>query len=107
MIRLATVHFGNNLLSQQTLSSIFDRILSGPDRERFKEFMGSEYTDEKFTLRQRYFHLAQLHPFAPILFGSYREIYQSLLADQRAPTDEDYAPYSVGESKTGGSRSPK
>jgi hypothetical protein len=107
MIRLAAVHFGNNLLSQQTLSSIFDRILSGPDRERFKEFMGSEYTDEKFTLRQRYFHLAQLHPFAPILFGSYREIYQSLLADQRAPTDEDYAPFSAGESKTGGSRSPK
>lgn len=107
MIRMACEHFGDSILSKDYLEQIFERILSGPDHEAFKEWMGDEYTEEKYIGRQRHFHLAQLHPFRAILFGRYKQVYQSLLKQQRSPTDEDYAPYSSGETKTGGSRSPK
>ena len=61
----------------------------------------------KFVARQQHFQLAQLRPFAAILFEPFKGIYEGLLSKQREPTDDDYAPYSSGEAKTGGSRSPK
>ena len=107
MIRLALEHFGNELLSSDELTSIIDRILSGPNKDQFKEFMGDRYTEENFTRRQRHFQLFQLRPFEAVLFGKYREIYDSLSQQEAPPTDHDYSPYPAGESKTGGSRSPK
>ena len=107
MVRVGCEHFGNELLSRDRLTSIFDRILSGPDKDQFKEFMGEGYTEDRFLARQRHFQLFQLRPFEAVLFGKYKDTYDSLRQQEKAPSDEDYSPYPVGESKTGGSRSPK
>jgi hypothetical protein len=107
MIRRAIEHFGTELLTRGELTGIFERVLSGPPEDRFKEFMGDQYTEEAFARRQRHFHLYQLQPFERVLFGKYEQIYDSLRVDEKEPSDEDYSPYPVGESKVGGSRSPK
>src|SRR5207248_840720 len=107
MIRAGCEHFGSELLNQAELSMIFDRVLSGPNKDQFKEFMGDQYTEESFVRRQRHFQLYQLRPFEPVLFGRYKERYDLLSEQEKPPADDDYSPYPVGESKTGGSRGPK
>jgi hypothetical protein len=95
------------LFSEQELARIFDAILCGPDKEQFKTFMGEQFSEDSFRVRRQHFHLRQFRPFKAALFGKYRKIYDELLAAGQEPTDDDYSLYSGGESKTGGSRSPK
>jgi len=107
MIRLACEQVGRELLSEADRKTIFDQILSGPDKQGFKEWLGDNFTEELYRQRQRYFWLAQLTPFATVLFDKYRALYNELSSERPPPTDADYSPFSVGETKTGGSRSPK
>lgn len=101
MIRSASNYFGSQLLSADERRRIFDSILSGPSESDYREWMGERYTDDDFFRYRRYFHRMQLRPFAPVLFGSYREYYNELIGDEGVGTisDDDYAPYRRG---TGG-----
>lgn len=108
MIRVACTHFKSELFTQDELSPIFDAILSGPDKEDFKSFMGERFTEELFLKRERNFHLRQFRPFEPVLFGKYKDAYDKALVEvAESPADDDYAPYKSEGVKTGGSRSPK
>ena len=72
--------------------------------------MGDQLNEQDFNARQRRFHLAQLSPFAPVLFGKYADYFQQLEGEEEKPiTDDDYPPYN-SESTQGGDvedRSPK
>jgi len=107
MTRLACEQVGLSLLTEAERTKIFDQILSGPDKQRFKAWLGADFTEDKYTRRQRYFWLTQFTPFARVLFGKYDVLYKQLSTETPPPTDDDYSPYSVGESKTGASRSPR
>ncbi len=108
MIRVACAHFKSELFTQDELIPIFDSILSGPDKEDFKSFMGERFTEELFLQQERNFHLRQFRPFEPVIFGKYKETYDAALAEaSELPADADYAPYKSEGVKTGGSRSPK
>ena len=101
MIRLACEHFGEELLTEDERSRIFDAILCGPPEEDFREWLDDQFTETDFVQRRQYFHRQQLRPFAPILFGTYLDDFQRIEADETAEeiTDESYAP--VKESKGG------
>ena len=50
----------------------------------------------------------QLNPFASVLFGKYGEYFKELNAEEEKPiTDDDYAPYRLGEVKKAEERSPR
>ncbi|NLX24866.1 MAG: hypothetical protein GXY61_02745 [Lentisphaerae bacterium] len=100
MLRAACIQFGDELLTEPERNQIFDTILSSPSKERFKEWMGDRYTEEKYEQRKDYFQRKQLLPFRPILFGQYEKRLQELeaLASEYI-SDEDYSP--VGKSEGG------
>lgn len=109
MIRKACEHLGDQLLTEQEREIIFDMILRGPSLESFRNWQGDQYTDEKWSQHQRYFHRKQLQPFAGVLFGHYLTTFEGLereFMDDRI-TDESY--YLVGEVRSGwvSSRSPR
>ena len=81
MIRLACEHFGEELLTEDERSRIFDAILQGPSEEEFREWLGDQFTKTDFHQRRQYFHRQQLRPFAPILFGMYLDRFQRLEVD--------------------------
>ena len=94
MIQLACKTFGADLLTRAQKEVIFEAILAGPSEQDFRKFVGDAFTEESFETRKRYFHLLQLRPFAPVLFGQYADYFQELEASQEQPvTDHDYAPY--------------
>lgn len=94
MLRIACEVFGANLLSSAEQKQIFDAILSGPSESKYKVRWGNEYTDDAFHKYQEYFWLLQLHPFAPLLSGTYLEKYEILLSGAASPiTDESYPPH--------------
>ena len=101
MIRKACEHFGTDLISEKERTPIFEAILSGPSRKKFREWMGDQFTDEKYQIRQRYFQRKQLRPFSSLLTGKYQSYYQELESEfEKEPlSDEDYSP--VGESEGG------
>ena len=69
--------------------------------------MGNQLNEQDFNARQRRFHLAQLSPFAPVLFGKYADYFQQLKGEEEKPiTDDDYPPFEAKEG-TGEERSPK
>lgn len=108
MVRAATETFGDDLLTEDELRTIFDAILQGPDLQTFAEFVGENYTDELFEQRRRNFHRMQLRPFENILFGEYRDYFQSLEGETGTSiADEDYR--SVGPARSGmvSSQSPR
>ena len=108
MARIAIEKFGDSLLSKAGLTHILDTIFNGPDKNEYKRFMADQYTEEAYAGRKRYFQLRHLTPFAPVLFGKYKELYEQLSAENpKKLTDDDFAAYQGGESKTGGSRSAK
>jgi hypothetical protein len=108
MVRIATEKFGDSLLSKTDLTRILDTIFNGPDKEEYKRFMADQYTEEAYAGRKRYFQLRHLTPFALVLFGKYKELYEQLCAENpKKITDDDFVAYQGGESKTGGSRSAK
>ena len=91
MIRAGVETFGDDLLTEDELRTIFDAIRLGPDREVFHRVAGDNDTDELFEQRQRNFHRMQLRPFAAVLFGEYRDYFQELEGATGANiADEDY-----------------
>ena len=93
MIRAACEYFGETLLTKQERTRIFDAIRSGPPKKNFREWLGDEFTEERFQERQHYFHRQQLTPFSPMLFGEYKTYFQELEGEAEDPiSDEDYRP---------------
>ena len=90
MIHLACEKFGADLLTRAEREQIFDTILSGPWEQDFREFVGDQFTAELFEERKHYFHLAQLRPFVPLLFGRYAEYFQELEAREKRPVADDF-----------------
>lgn len=101
MICKACEHFGVRLLSELERMEIFAAILSGPPKEDFREWMGANFTEEKFRQRQRNFHRKQLHPFKNLLSGEYQSYFNELENElkDKPLSDEDYVP--VSESRSG------
>ena len=107
MIRLACEKFGADLLTKNEKEQIFKAVLSGPSEQKFRDWVGDRFTNEKFAERKRNFHRMQLSPFTPLLFGKYREYFENLKATEEKPvTDDDYAPFE-SEGGWGEERSPK
>ena len=94
MIRHGCENFGTELLTQDERTPIFDAILSGPSKERFKDWIGERFTEDVFKQRQCYFHRKQFRPFAPVLFGKYATCFQKLEATEAKVqiSDKDYGP---------------
>ena len=106
MVRCTCDYFGAGLLTEVERTQIFDAILGGPSKERFREWMGEQFTEGKFEQRQRYFHRMQLRPFATVLFGKYASYLRELEGECDAEiSDEEYSPKSEGGSVT--RRSPR
>jgi hypothetical protein len=107
MIRSITEQQMTSLFSVDELTPIFESILTGPSKQRYKDSAGKDYTEDLFHLRQQYFHKAQLWPFEGILFGKYRTYFEEITREGDKPTLENYGPYrSMGEAKFIESRSP-
>ena len=100
MIRTACERFGAALLTEEERTQVLDAILEGPSKANYREWLGEQFTEEKFEQRQRYFHRMQLRPFATVLFGEYASYFRELEgeSDDRI-SDENYSP--VGESGGG------
>ena len=95
MIKSACEHFGETLLTKAERTRIFDTILAGPSEENYRhwivDWLGNEFTEERFQERQERFHLSQFTPFASVLFGEYAARYETLKAKAKKPiSDEDY-----------------
>lgn len=127
MIRCACEHFGEELLTEEERTQIFDSIRSGPSetdwmgelRLRYllplarsgpleTDWMGEQFTENLFRQRERRFHRMQFNPFVSVLFGEYATYFQELEAEAKDQiSDEDYSPF--GEIKSGvmSERSPK
>ena len=100
MIRAGVETFGDDLLTEDELRTIFDAIRRGPDREVFHRVAADNDTDKLFEQRRRNFHHMQLRPFEAVLFGEYRDYFQELKGATRANiADEDYL--SVGPTRSG------
>ena len=109
MLRKACEHFGPLLLSESERSAIFEAILRGPSKEKFRELMDDSYNDEAFQQYKRNFHRMQLRPFARCLEGEYQSYFCELEdeAQGKVITDENYSPISSTESGMVTYRSPK
>ena len=100
LIRAGVETFGDDLLTEDELRTIFDAIRRGPDREVFHRVASDNDTDELFEQRRRNFHHMQLRPFEAVLFGEYRDYFQELEGATGANiADEDYL--SVGPTRSG------
>lgn len=108
MIRLACEHIGQELLTVDERSQIFDAILNGPPEEDFRERMGDQFTKTEFERRKKRFHRRQLRPFAPVLFGKYLDDFKRLVADDDEDeiTDASYPPDSQSKGGWVSTRSP-
>ena len=97
MITHSVKCFGKNLLSQDELIKIFDKILIGPSKENFKkqcERNSKEFTENDFKKRQVFFHRLQLRAFEPVLFGKYLKIFKELETQSTEPiSNENYLPF--------------
>ena len=99
MVREACKHLREELLTKKERERLFSAILSGPSKEDYREMMGKEFREERYTQYQQYFHRKQLKPFTALLFGEYASYLQKLEAETEvAISDEDYI---VGEIKAG------
>ena len=97
MIRSACEHFGASLLTKTERAQIFNAIRSGPSRANYQawvvEWLGQEFTEERFQQRQRGFHRKQFKPFESVLFGKYAIYFRELEDKATDPiSDEDYPP---------------
>ena len=95
MIRKASEHFKAHLLSAEEQKAIFGAIRKGPWKEDSRARMGGQYTEEGFTQYQRYFHRAQLRPFAALLSGDIQQYFDELELDLQSETitDDIYMPH--------------
>ena len=109
MIRMAIEHFGPRLLSKNEKKDIFDKILSGPWREDYGDWMDERDRNEAFQKRRRFFHLKQLRPFTVLLSEDLRCYFDELEAEFQTEdvTDDSYLLISMGTVGTVQFRSPK
>ena len=108
MIRAACLYFGEELLTMEERTLIFDTIWSGPPEARYREWWGGDFTDERFAQRQRHFHWMQLAPFATALFGPYLDYFQELEDEANEPiSPDDYAAVRYTAMSTVSRRSPR
>ena len=111
MVRCACEHFKETVLSEAERIRIFDAILDGPSKENqrhwVEDWLGEEFTEERFQERQQRFHWMQLRPFESVLFGEYETYYHKLESEaEKLISDDDYPPYEV-EVKAVSNRSPR
>ena len=111
MIRRACEHFSETLLTESERSHIFNAILEGPLKENYKhwvvDWLGEEFTEERFQERKQRFHRMQFKPFEVVLFGQYETYYNKLESKaEKLISDDDYPPYEV-EVKSMSKRSPR
>ena len=107
MVRKATEHFGKDFLIIEEMSEIFGKILSGPNKQKYKQSLGGNYTDDLYLKRQQQFQRKQFWPFELILFGEYKKTFTALTTDDATiPTLENYASYKREGTWTGGNKSP-
>jgi hypothetical protein len=101
MIRKSSEFFGYGLLSEAEKMEIFQKILNGPPKEDYRQWLGDEYSEDAYNKRQRYFHRMQLRPFATLLRGEYRRYFDELEKEEQGETvsDDSYLPY--GRIKSG------
>ncbi len=107
MIRCTCKHFGEELLTEEDRTQIFDSIRSGPSKTSFREWVGEQFTEDLFRQRERHFHRMQFNPFVSVLFGEYETYFQKLEVEaEEQISDETYSPikFQVGR---GSSRSPR
>ncbi len=94
MVCRACEHFGEQLLAKNERQKIFDTIMNGPSKERFRKFLefhGQVFTESYFNKRKRHWHRKSLRPFKTVLFGKYEKYYEELDAsDTKKISDEDY-----------------
>ena len=92
MIRSASEHFGETLLTKEERTQIFNAVCTGPSKKNYQEWRRNDFTEENFQEHQRHFHRMQLLPFAPVLFGKYKTYFQKLEGGtEDQVSDEDYA----------------
>lgn len=91
LITTAFSRFGPAFLTEAEREQIFAKIRSGPDKQAYIEIRGEEVASQYWEKAQRGFHLLQLAPFAPGLFGEHQS-YFAELSDQgrKVPTGADY-----------------
>ena len=105
MIRRACECFGECLLTEEERSRIFEAILIGPSPTEYNDQLPERFSEDEYEQSRRNFHLMQLRPFEPVLYGEYRDYFQSPnVGDVIA--DEDYFPINFSDAETVGSRSP-
>lgn len=109
MIKRSCDHFGDVLLTEDERATIFDLILSSPEREAYREWVGDQFTESDFVQWTREYHRLQLRPFASCLFRKYASYYQELHGDEAKDevTDETYMSFSASEGGTFTYRSPR
>ena len=108
MIQQACEGLGDDLLTRDELTTIFEAILDGPNRDSFRQFAGEAYTEELFQQRRRYFHRKQLRPFKSVLFGEYQDYFSELEEDTGTDiADADYRSVREGRSGMVSRRSPR
>ncbi len=109
MIKVAIATFGWELFSPVEMTGIYQKIISGPSLQDYKEYRGSDYSDENFEKRKNYFHRKQLQPFEKILDPEQSAYLRKLIAadPETQIKDEDYSPYGGDISGTVTYKSPK
>ena len=109
MLRKASEHFGFQLLAKDEWEDIFDKILSGPPKEDFRERTGEQYSEDSFQQRLSYFHYMQLRPFVSVLNDGARKYFSELenIFEDKTITDDSYSLYGPAISGVVKSQSPK
>ena len=97
MVRIACEQFGDALITKEECIRIFDSISSGPSKANYQvwvvDFLGEEFTEERFKEHTRRFHRMQFRPFERLLFGKYAAYFHDLQRDAETPiSDDDYGP---------------
>ena len=109
MIKRSCDRFGDTLLTEEGRTGIFDSILSGPERETYRERVGDQFNEADFEQWTREYHRLQFRPFASCLFGKYADYYHRLHGDEAEDdvTDETYMSSGGSEGGTFTYRSPR
>ncbi len=108
LISESAKHFGSSLLTESELDKITREILSGPNKEDFRSWLGEQYSDEAYAKRKKYFHRMQLRPFAEILSGETLDYFRELNeTSDESISDDSYSPHGKGEVGWVSYKSPK
>ena len=109
MIKRSCSHFENSLLTEEERTEIFDLILSSPEKEAYREWVGDQFNEADFEQWTQEYHRLQFRPFVTCLFGKYATYYQRLHDDETEDdvTDDTYMSFRATEGGTFTYRSPR